>query len=160
MATDKKIHGGPQETKRRLIDTVEKLLAERHELDVSLRDITSAAGVNVAAVSYHFGSKDALVQKVIERAVSRLARRQFVALEVLASRDPPPSAAEILEAWLTPSLAPEAGERIAVMARVARRVGNAKARLPKNYPRRPMRKSAGCSSVCSPRAGPICRQTN
>jgi AcrR family transcriptional regulator len=118
------------DTRSRLLDTVEKLLAERHELDVSLRDITNAAGVNVAAVSYHFGSKDALVQEVIDRAVARLAQRQFAALSALGRRQPPPGAAEILEAWMSPSLDPEAGERIAVMARVARRAGFAKARLP------------------------------
>lgn len=118
------------ETRRRLLDTVESLLGERHELDVSLRDITNAAGVNVAAVSYHFGSKDILVQEVIDRAVVRLAARQHSALSALEKQRPPATAAEILEVWMAPSLAPEAGERIAVMARVARRVGFAKARLP------------------------------
>ena len=77
--------GGPGEsTRRNLIAAVERLLAERDDLDVSLRDITSTAGANIAAVNYHFGSKDALVHAVIEEALRRHADAVLAALEAVA----------------------------------------------------------------------------
>ena len=42
------------------MDAALDLLAERGEEGVSLRELTNAAGANVAAVSYHFGSEVAV----------------------------------------------------------------------------------------------------
>lgn len=55
------------DTAVRILDTAEQLFAERGFAETSLRTITGRAGVNLAAVNYHFGSKDALVQAVFER---------------------------------------------------------------------------------------------
>ncbi|HEX7705489.1 MAG TPA: TetR/AcrR family transcriptional regulator [Thermoanaerobaculia bacterium] len=55
------------ETREQLLDTAERLFAERGVDTVSLRDITSAAGANVASVNYHFGSKEKLVSEVFRR---------------------------------------------------------------------------------------------
>jgi AcrR family transcriptional regulator len=51
----------------RILDTAEVLFAQKGFAETSLRAITSKAGVNLAAVNYHFGSKEALIQAVFER---------------------------------------------------------------------------------------------
>lgn len=56
-------------TKEQILDAAEKLITERGIDAVSLRAITTAAEVNLAAVHYHFGSKEGLVQKVFERRI-------------------------------------------------------------------------------------------
>jgi AcrR family transcriptional regulator len=89
-----------QGTPERLIAAVERLLAERDDLDPPLRDITQAAGANVAAVNYHFGSKAALVTAVIERALTEHAREALEALDALSDAQPPAGVEEILRAWM------------------------------------------------------------
>lgn len=54
-------------TTQRILDTAEVLFAEKGFAETSLRTITSKAGVNLAAVNYHFGSKEALIQAIFER---------------------------------------------------------------------------------------------
>ena len=51
----------------RILDAAEKLFAEHGFAETSLRSITSKAGVNLAAVNYHFGSKKSLIQAVFSR---------------------------------------------------------------------------------------------
>ncbi len=55
------------ETVDRILDAAEVLFAERGFSETSLRLITSKAKVNLAAVNYHFGSKNALIQAVFAR---------------------------------------------------------------------------------------------
>lgn len=55
------------ETVERILDAAEQLFAEKGFAETSLRLITSKAGVNLAAVNYHFGSKKALIQAVFSR---------------------------------------------------------------------------------------------
>lgn len=55
------------ETVERILDAAEQLFAEKGFAETSLRLITSKAGVNLAAVNYHFGSKKALIQAVFTR---------------------------------------------------------------------------------------------
>lgn len=55
------------ETVERILDAAEQLLRRRGFAETSLRLITSKAGVNLAAVNYHFGSKKALIQAVFSR---------------------------------------------------------------------------------------------
>ncbi|MDF1821838.1 MAG: TetR family transcriptional regulator [Alcanivoracaceae bacterium] len=57
----------PSSTVDRILDTAEALFAEKGFAETSLRAITSKAGVNLAAVNYHFGSKEALIQAVFQR---------------------------------------------------------------------------------------------
>ncbi|WP_426417856.1 TetR family transcriptional regulator [Aestuariirhabdus sp. LZHN29] len=51
----------------RILDAAEQLFAEKGFAETSLRTITGQAGVNLAAVNYHFGSKKALIQAVFSR---------------------------------------------------------------------------------------------
>jgi AcrR family transcriptional regulator len=108
-----------QGTPGRLIAAVERLLAERDDLDPPLRDITQAAGANVAAVNYHFGSKAALVTAVIERAVTEQAREGLEAFDAISDAEPPAGVKEILQAWMHVSagIAPNT-----VLSRVAARI--------------------------------------
>ncbi|MBS0528657.1 MAG: TetR family transcriptional regulator [Proteobacteria bacterium] len=56
MATD--------HTRSAILTAAERLYADRGFADVTLRDIVAAAGVNLAAVNYHFGSKDELIAEL------------------------------------------------------------------------------------------------
>jgi AcrR family transcriptional regulator len=51
-------------TRALILDAAERLYAARGFGDVTLRDIVAAAGVNLAAVNYHFGSKDELIAEL------------------------------------------------------------------------------------------------
>jgi AcrR family transcriptional regulator len=51
-------------TRTAILDAAERLYAERGFGDVTLRDIVAAADVNLAAVNYHFGSKDELIAEL------------------------------------------------------------------------------------------------
>lgn len=54
-------------TKEKILNAAERLFAEQGFEHTSLRQITSTADVNLASVNYHFGSKKALIQAVLER---------------------------------------------------------------------------------------------
>lgn len=54
------------ETRQRIIETSLRLFAEHGFKGVSVRDISAEAQVNVAAVSYHFGSKQGLYRTIFE----------------------------------------------------------------------------------------------
>ncbi len=61
-------------TVQRILDTAVTLFADKGFELTSVRDITAAAGVNLAAINYHFGSRDALIQAVAERYLTPLCR--------------------------------------------------------------------------------------
>ncbi len=56
-------------TREQLLDVAERLFAERGYDAVSVREVTSGAGANLAAVSYHFGSKEELYVAAVRRAM-------------------------------------------------------------------------------------------
>jgi AcrR family transcriptional regulator len=97
VTTDGRREAG-ERTRERLIEATRALLAERAEADVSLRAITDAAGANVAAVSYHFGSKEALVRAAIEQSIERLVHEQMDGLRALED----PTLEQIARAWAQP----------------------------------------------------------
>ena len=71
-----------QTTKDRLLDAAEQLFAEKGFDGASIRDLAAAAGVNVAAVNYHFQGKDNLYREVIKR---RFVDQRDASLAALAS---------------------------------------------------------------------------
>lgn len=73
-------------TRDQLLDTAERLFAERGVDGVSLREITSHAGANVAAVNYHFGSKENLVREVFRRRLEPLSAERLALLESFEKR--------------------------------------------------------------------------
>jgi AcrR family transcriptional regulator len=64
-------------TRERLLDAAERLFADRGFEATSVRDITAAAGCNVAAVNYHFGGKDKLYLEVFRRLLGELREQRM-----------------------------------------------------------------------------------
>ncbi|MHC4784968.1 MAG: TetR/AcrR family transcriptional regulator, partial [Planctomycetota bacterium] len=54
-----------------LLDAAEGLFSKRGYAAVGIREITDAAGVNIAAIKYHFGSKSELYLQTVRRAMER-----------------------------------------------------------------------------------------
>ena len=68
-------------TKERILEMAETLFADKGFAATSLRDITHKAGVNIAAVNYHFGTKDALLGAVLERHIAPVNRQRLELLD-------------------------------------------------------------------------------
>jgi AcrR family transcriptional regulator len=93
-------------TKDRVLDAAERLFARDGIEATSLRAITTEADVNLAAVNYHFQSKDALVRAVIARRVVPVNQRRLELLdacEQAAGAGPLPIEA-VLDAFIRPVL--------------------------------------------------------
>ena len=69
----------------RILSAAEKLFADNGFSAVSLRKVTSAAGVNLAAVSYHFGSKDGLIEAVLRRNIEPINEERLRLLDLYES---------------------------------------------------------------------------
>jgi len=67
----------PTKTRERLLDTAERLFAERGFRAVSVRVITSHAGCNVAAVNYYFGGKENLYREMFRRRLVALREQRI-----------------------------------------------------------------------------------
>src|SRR5882724_6771481 len=91
----------PLDTKTRILDAAEKLFGMNGLDATSLRDITAEAQVNLAAVNYHFQSKESLIDAVIERRLGPVNRRR---IEMLDAAGPSPSVEQVVDAFLTPPL--------------------------------------------------------
>jgi AcrR family transcriptional regulator len=70
-------------TKDSILNAAERLFAERGYEATSLRAVTSVAGVNLAAVNYHFQSKDKLIEALFTRGMQRLNRKRTALLDAL-----------------------------------------------------------------------------
>ena len=93
-------------TKDRILDAAERLFAERGFNATSLREITAEAGVNLAAVNYHFQSKEALILAVVVRRVRPVNERRLALLDECEARAGagPLSPECVLRAFLEPML--------------------------------------------------------
>ncbi|THD51697.1 TetR/AcrR family transcriptional regulator [Phenylobacterium sp.] len=92
-------------TKAAVFNAAERLFALHGFQNVSVRDITAEAGVNLASVNYHFGSKDALLFEIFRRRTGELNRERARMLHEANDRysgSPPVRA--ILEALFAPPL--------------------------------------------------------
>ena len=86
----------------RLLDQAELLFAEHGLNGVSLRAINAAADLSPAALHYHFGSKRALVEALLERHMSLLMEQRRQLLDALETSAQPPSARSVLDALVRP----------------------------------------------------------
>ncbi|CCJ48833.1 TetR/AcrR family transcriptional regulator [Bordetella parapertussis] len=88
-------------TREIILETAEQLFAQQGHDGTSMRQITSAAGVNLAAVNYHFGSKEALVQAVLKRRLEEVNRERLRLLNELeaAAGGTPLKPSQIVDAF-------------------------------------------------------------
>lgn len=95
------------DTGQRILDVAERLFAAEGIDRVSVRRVQAQAGVNVAAVHYHFGTREALVRAVLRRRVEPLNAARLAALdEVLAaSGNASPTLEAVLGAFIRPVFA-------------------------------------------------------
>jgi AcrR family transcriptional regulator len=94
-------------TKEKILDTAERLIASQGFAATSLRQIISEAQVNLAAVHYHFGSKEELLDQLILRKVTRVNEERAALLDCFEreSGGGPVSVEKILAAFFEPMIA-------------------------------------------------------
>lgn len=95
-----------QETRTRILDAAEALFMLHGFEGTSMRQLTSSAGVNLAAVNYHFGSKDSLIEAVFRRRLDPMNAARVAALEEQerAAKGRPAAPEAIIRAFIGPSL--------------------------------------------------------
>ncbi|MGD1091715.1 MAG: TetR family transcriptional regulator [Bryobacteraceae bacterium] len=103
------------DTKSKILDVAENLFGNYGFEATSLRDITAKAQVNLAAVNYHFQSKDSLIDAVIERRIAPVNRRR---LEMLDAAGPNPTVEQIAEAFIAPVIERDPSPITALMGRI------------------------------------------
>lgn len=91
-------------TKERILGVAETLFARHGFAGASLRQVTAAAKVNLAAVNYHFGSKESLIEEVFRRRLDQLNRHRLAALAEVQSQ-PGHVLEDVLDAFIRPALA-------------------------------------------------------
>ena len=93
-------------TKVRILDTAEELFMEHGFEATTLRQITAAAGVNLAAVHYHFGGKEELFEAVLTRRLDPMNQERVALLTRFehAAAPNPLSCEKILAAMFIPAL--------------------------------------------------------
>ncbi|MCC7096586.1 MAG: TetR family transcriptional regulator [Thermomonas sp.] len=91
-------------TKDRILSAAEALFARQGFAATSLRQVTSRADVNIAAVNYHFGSKENLVNEVFRRRMDQMSEERLAALKV-ACCERPGELEPVLAAFVEPALA-------------------------------------------------------
>jgi AcrR family transcriptional regulator len=74
------------DTRTRILDTAEHLFMLNGFEGSSMRQITSEAGVNLAAANYHFGSKEALLQAVFKRRLEWLNAERLRVLDEMEAQ--------------------------------------------------------------------------
>jgi AcrR family transcriptional regulator len=96
----------PADTRERILVTAESLFLERGYAATSLRMITAKARVNLAAVNYHFGSKEALIREVFERRLGPLNAARIAYLDRLEgqARGCALTVEQVIEAIIAPAL--------------------------------------------------------
>src|SRR5258708_14318075 len=90
------------ETRTRILDAAEELFMQHGFEGTSMRPLTTKAGVNLAAVNYHFGSKHALIEAVFRRRLDPMNVARIAELEMLESEQRPSSPATIIPTSITP----------------------------------------------------------
>jgi AcrR family transcriptional regulator len=110
------------DTRRHLLDAAERLIGDQGVDRASVRSITELAGANLAAVSYHFGSKDGLVREVFERRLRPINRERIRLLEDCLEPDGPPDLERVVRAFVGPPFQLLRGNQAASFGRCMVRV--------------------------------------
>jgi len=102
-------------TKGKILDAAEKLFGMNGFEATSLRDITSAADVNLAAINYHFQSKDSLIDAIVARRIEPVNKKRF---ELLEAAGPNPTVEQILTAFMAPVMQVKADAVVPLIGRI------------------------------------------
>lgn len=90
------------DTRHRILAAAEQFYAERGFDGTSMRSLTDAAGVNLAAVNYHFGSKKSLMWEMFRAKVTPLNAERMRLLNAALAKGDRPELADIFNALLKP----------------------------------------------------------
>lgn len=92
------------DTKQKILDAAERLIAEQGYAATSLRHIIAEAGVNLAAIHYHFGSKEELLDELVVAKVAPIQKKRMELLDRAFADAAPalPSVESVLRAFLLP----------------------------------------------------------
>jgi AcrR family transcriptional regulator len=88
-------------TRERLLDTAERLFAEYGYQATTMRNVTTEAAANIAAVNYHFGSKQSLLEAVVHRALGPVVEERRRRLDALGED---PGVEAIVDAIISPMI--------------------------------------------------------
>ena len=103
---------GDQATRARLFTHAARLFAERGFHRVTVRDISTAAKANVAAVNYHFGDKMGLYSEVVERCLRVIERTNSEAIAAGDGGDPEAQLTAFVRVFVERLLAPRPDTQI------------------------------------------------
>jgi len=103
------------DTKSRIVDAAEKLFGMNGFEATSLRDITTEASVNLAAINYHFQSKDSLIDAIVARRIEPVNKRR---MELLDAAGPDPTLEQILAAFMAPVMKVKTDAMVPLMGRI------------------------------------------
>jgi AcrR family transcriptional regulator len=110
------------DTKEKILDTAERLIGEQGYAATSLRQVIAKAEVNLAAVHYHFGSKEHLLDAVVMRKAAPLNEARIARLERVEAEagNGPLEVEKVLEAFLIPTaeMASRSPEFVRLMGRM------------------------------------------
>ena len=107
-------------TTARLLDAASAAMAAEGFEGMSLRAVMRAAGANPAAIHYHFGSREELGRRVLDRVLEPIQRSRLERLEQLELHAPLPGVESLVEALVRPDfeIIAAASERAAATARL------------------------------------------
>ncbi|WP_371378467.1 TetR/AcrR family transcriptional regulator [Thalassotalea aquiviva] len=92
------------DTKSKILNAAESLFAEKGFTGTSLREITSIAEVNLAAVNYHFGSKKELIKALMKRYLDQFSPLLETSLTKVIEQDKQPTLEQVFTAFVDPLL--------------------------------------------------------
>lgn len=117
-------------TPDRILEVAEKMFAEHGYHAVSLRSVLRACDANIAAAHYHFGSKDALLERIFEVRSAPIIEARARLLQACTEGKRAPSLEAVLEAYFRPALTiPEGDERARRFMRLRAAVAHERAEL-------------------------------
>ena len=121
------------DTKQRILDSAERLFAHKGFDATSLRTIIRDAQVNLAAIHYHYHSKDALLDAVILRRLEPINRQRLELLDACqqAAGDKAASLEAVIEAFLAPAFRVASGRNGASFAKLMGRIFTEKSLVPR-----------------------------
>lgn len=103
------------DTKSRILDSAEKLFGMNGFESTSLRDITTAADVNLAAINYHFQSKDSLIDAIVARRIEPVNKKRF---ELLDAAGQDATVEQILNAFMAPVMQVKVDALVPLIGRI------------------------------------------